>query len=224
MNTITIITLISIIAVSGYAAYLHYRHLRYHELSKWARVNRLKARWMLVAFNLAMSVCGAALGLLCMRIGLQMSEGVLYTGLVLFALGTLFYPNMNRSEKGIATRYRRRQIMTGLRVSGATIACIAFANLYTTDMNGVTVQEAAVHPAILIVLCTLGLIAFGFLILVLSCSLACQGYDGLALTVFVFGIGGLIFLYVWLLIRIQRKHQQRKNNSQLLDNNTLDNV
>ncbi len=208
-------TLILLILASGYAAYKLFGKIPITEMSKWARANKVKARWMLVALNLALAVLGSCLGLFCDALNLRMPHEILYLGLGLFAIGTVFYPLRNKQDERIALRIGKRRWMTGLRLCGASISTIAFANLYLAGSPDVLTFTAAVHPAVLIVLATVGLIVVGFFILAFSCALSCNGYDAAAVLLAVVGGGGLIALYVWLVIRIMKS--QRGNQSKMKD-------
>ena len=199
-----------LILFSSYVAYRVYRHIPVNDVAKWARKNKRTARWMLVAFNLALSVLGVTIGLLCSSLDLQMSEGVLYAGLGFFAIGTILYPSKKKGTSEIVGRLGKRRWMTGLRLAGGAVASIAFANIFISGEVSLVTSEAYVHPAVWIVLSTIGLLALGFGILVLSCGLACSGYESAALLLAIGGTGGLVFLYVFVILKIIKNNKKNK--------------
>jgi hypothetical protein len=198
------------ILFSGYVAFKIYRFVPVNNIAKWARRNKGSARWLLVVFNLAMAVLGVTIGLLCSTLDLHMNESVLYAGLGLFAIGTVFYPSRKKGTFEIAGRLGKRRVMTALRLSGGAIAAISFANIFLSGHVELVTSEAAVHPAFWIVLSTLGLVALGFGVLVLSCGLACNGYETAALVLAVGGVGGLVALYVVIIVKVMKNHKKRQ--------------
>lgn len=66
-----------------------------------------------------------------------------------------------------------------------------------------------------IILAVLGALALIFLLILLSCSLACAGAEGLALAVFIIGLGAVIFGLVRVINRINRgKPKEKKVETQ----------
>ena len=197
--------------IFGYAAFQIYRTSKKIKLAKWARKNKTQARWILVAFNLAMALTGICIGLLLTKLNIQINQYAIYLGLAIFVLGTFLFPSNDKSSPDIAGRYRKKQLLSALRVLGSSLALIAFANGYFGETEQILVNQSSAGPVLLIILASLGLVAFGFGILVLSCGIACNGYEAVALMVLVGGSGGLITLYVFVLRKIIKNSKKRRN-------------
>lgn len=194
------------------------------KLAKWARRNKKEARWVLVGFNLAMALTGVSLGLALSKMNLKLGEPAMYFGLGIFAVGTLLFPSKDKNDPKIALRYQKKRILSVLRIGGSALAMIAFANIFLAPDHQELVHEAAVHPAVWVILATAGLVLFGFLILAFSCGLACNGYEGAALTLLIGGGAGLIILYIWVLRKIFEKNKKQKQQQNFhKDEETLDN-
>ena len=196
-------------AIFAFAAFKFYQKSKVLGLSsgslnysKWARDNKREARTIVFVFNLAMMICGLMIGLACYQADLRLGEPVIYIGLGIFLLATFLFPKKDKSDPTIAIRYKRKKVLSAVRIGGASIAFMAYANNYLLESDGSLTAEAAVHPAILVILATAGLLIFGYAILALSCGLACAGHEGAAMLLAVGGGAGLIILYIWILRKI----------------------
>ena len=226
----SIVLLVLLMASFAFVAFKFYQRAKSLSLTsasgtlkyaKWARSNKKEARWILLVFNIAMMVCGLCIGLACHRSGLSLGKPMIYVGIGMFLIGTFLFPDKDKADPNIATRYRKKKILSVLRIAGSSLAIMAYVNSYLMTENGEMVQEASVDVVILIVLATAGLLIFGYAILALSCGIACSGYEGLAIVVLVGGISGLIVLYVWTIRRILNMKKKQKPKQQLSDE-TLD--
>ncbi|MBK7873519.1 MAG: hypothetical protein IPJ74_24075 [Saprospiraceae bacterium] len=72
-------------------------------------------------------------------------------------------------------------------------------------------EKASTKQVLLIIL--VGLVAAGLLLLLaaVSCSISCNGADGLAILVLIAGLVGLTFLTIFLIRRILGKHKRRSS-------------
>ena len=193
-------TLLIILAVIfTYSAFHFYKSSKNLELAKWARKNNGRARLLLVIINLSMALVGVTIGLLCSKMNLQLSEYTIYVGLGMFMVGTVFFPSNSKNGFEVAGRYRKKQILSLLRVGGSSLAMIAFANEFIGGSSASLVTTAGISPVVLIIFATVGLVVFGALILALSCGLACNGYEGAATLLLFGGTIGLIIAYVVLI-------------------------
>ena len=208
---LSVVLCVLLTGVFAFAAFKIYKNSENLKLAKWARRNKTEARWILVGFNLAMALTGVSLGFALSNMGLTIGEPALYTGLGIFLIGTILFPSKAKSDPKIAFRYRRKQLLTVMRIGGSALALIAYTNTFMADNGDELYQQAAVHPAVWVILATAGLVLFGFLILALSCGLACNGYEGAALTLLIGGGAGLIILYVWVLRKIFDNHRKQKS-------------
>lgn len=207
---LSILLLAVLVLIFGFSAYGFYKQSKDVKMAKWARKNKTNARILLVFFNVLMAMIGVSIGMLCTKLNLHLSVYTIYAGLGLFIFGTVFFPSSDKGSPDIYKRYRRKQFLSLCRVAGSSLAMIAFANEYMGGNTAGLVTTAGVSPVILIILASLGLIVFGVIILALSCSLACNGYDGAAMLVFFGGGSALIVGYVLLLVRIVQKNRERK--------------
>lgn len=66
-------------------------------------------------------------------------------------------------------------------------------------------QKSGAGKGLLIFLTIVGALALLYLLAALSCSIACSGADGLAILVFVAGLGLIVWLSVVVIKRILRK-------------------
>lgn len=206
---LTIIIFVSSILLSGFLAVKTYRILRKKKLANWARSNKKEARWLLVFFNLLMIVLGISIGLLCVKLDLKLNENVGYVALGIFVLLTYVFPSKSKVFGELAGRYEKKQKMTVLRVAASIVALIVFTSSWGQGVVDGNSLHAGIGPAGLIVLATLGLFVLGAAVLVLSCGIACNGYEGAALVVLICGWGGLITLYVLTIRKINRNHRQK---------------
>lgn len=80
-------------------------------------------------------------------------------------------------------------------------------------------KKASGDKAGLIILTILGGLALTFVVLALSCSLACNGSEGLAIAVLIGGVAAVIFLMVFLIKKINQSHVMKEETIAAIPDN-----
>lgn len=162
---------------------------RSYKLSRWASDNRKKAQHLLIFSKVLLAIASISLSLL---LGITFSPLILLSASILIIGIVLF--NHFKNEKS----YLHRKTSTfGVSTGLVAIAMNSGANLFE--------GEFILDPALVIVLSILTLIVLAgllYLISILSCNLACSGYELAAYALFFIGnlsaIVGASFLLAFL--------------------------
>ena len=83
-------------------------------------------------------------------------------------------------------------------------------------VNSVDKKPLSSGAAVLLTLLTLvAFVGLGYLLALLSCSIACGGAEGLAALVFIGGLGFLVFFLILAIRKIVRRHKKNMNNKEI---------
>jgi hypothetical protein len=218
----------------SFAGAYRFRHSGLLKLQAWSHKNKFKARAIIILTRIALTITGFAAGINLFEAGYILPQYSKFVFACMFLVGILTYPFKKTNRDKISGIFRSRIQGLLMSLGGLFLCISLGNNVAHENSQGINTDHhinkrssdyfeskkdapallsyeddendtaSYVLRSILLVLTFVSVIVIQFLLIVLSCSLACDGAEGTAATILFGGTILLAFLTVISIYWIKR--------------------